>query len=150
VLGATWASDVLRAMKPQTISFSEFGTNLRCALFLRDELNTIATTQNLGYGGASERYRRAPLANTLYQNQATYGKPRTPGSTSSVPKGGMDSAGKSIGANGVGREGLHRICYSWICKIPDHMLMFKKCDQSGMRKYVEGQVKRNPKTAPSI
>jgi hypothetical protein len=30
------------------------------------------------------------------------------------------------------------------------MLMDKKCDQSGMRNYVEGQVNRNPKTAPSI
>jgi hypothetical protein len=30
------------------------------------------------------------------------------------------------------------------------MLMDKKCDQLGMRNYVEGQVNRNPKTAPSI
>jgi hypothetical protein len=30
------------------------------------------------------------------------------------------------------------------------MLMDKKCDQSGMRNYVQGQVNRNPKTAPSI
>jgi hypothetical protein len=30
------------------------------------------------------------------------------------------------------------------------MLMEKKCDQSGMRNYVEGQVNCNPKTAPSI
>jgi hypothetical protein len=30
------------------------------------------------------------------------------------------------------------------------MLTDKKCDQSGMRSYVEGQVNRNPKTAPSI
>jgi hypothetical protein len=30
------------------------------------------------------------------------------------------------------------------------MLMDKKCDQSGMRNYVEGQVNRNPKCAPSI
>jgi hypothetical protein len=28
--------------------------------------------------------------------------------------------------------------------------MDKKCDQSGMRNYVEGQVNRNPKTASSI
>jgi hypothetical protein len=30
------------------------------------------------------------------------------------------------------------------------MPMDKKCDQSGMRNYVEGQVNRNQKTAPSI
>jgi hypothetical protein len=30
------------------------------------------------------------------------------------------------------------------------MLMEKKCDQSGMRNNVDGQVNRNPKTAPSI
>jgi hypothetical protein len=30
------------------------------------------------------------------------------------------------------------------------MLMDKKCDQSGMRNYVEGQINRNPKTASSI
>jgi hypothetical protein len=30
------------------------------------------------------------------------------------------------------------------------MLMDKKCDQSDIRNYVEGQVNRNPKTAPSI
>jgi hypothetical protein len=30
------------------------------------------------------------------------------------------------------------------------MLMYKKCDQSGMHNFVEGQVNRNPKTAPSI
>jgi hypothetical protein len=30
------------------------------------------------------------------------------------------------------------------------MLMDKKCDQSGMRNYVDGQVNRNSKTAPSI
>jgi hypothetical protein len=28
--------------------------------------------------------------------------------------------------------------------------MDKMCDQSSMRNYVEGQVNRNPKTAPSI
>jgi hypothetical protein len=35
VLGKTWASDVLRAMNPQTISISEIGTNLHRALLLR-------------------------------------------------------------------------------------------------------------------
>jgi hypothetical protein len=30
------------------------------------------------------------------------------------------------------------------------MLMEKKCDQLGMRNFVEGQVNRNPKTAPRI
>jgi hypothetical protein len=30
------------------------------------------------------------------------------------------------------------------------MLMNKECDQSGMRNHVDGQVNRNPKTAPSI
>jgi hypothetical protein len=30
------------------------------------------------------------------------------------------------------------------------MLMEKKCDQSGMRNHVEGQVNRKSKTAPSI
>jgi hypothetical protein len=148
VLGETWAIDVLRAMYPQTISFSEFGTNLHRAL--RDELNSIASTHNLGHGGSSGNNRRASPANTLYQNQGTYGKPRTPGSTSSVPKGGTDSAGNRIGANGVGRDGHCRTCYNSFCKIPDHMLMDKKCDQSGMRNYVEGQVNRNPKTALSI
>jgi hypothetical protein len=88
-LGETWANDVLRAINPQTISFSEFGTNLHRALLLRDELNAIAATHNLGHGGSSGCYRRASPANTLYQNQGTYGKPRTPGSTSSVPKGGQ-------------------------------------------------------------
>jgi hypothetical protein len=81
VLGETWANDVLRAMKPQTISFSEFGTNLHRALLLHDELNTIAATHNLGHGRSSGRYRRASTANTLYQNQGTYRKPRTPEST---------------------------------------------------------------------
>jgi predicted metalloendopeptidase len=32
----------------------------------------------------------------------------------------------------------------------DHVLMDKKCDQSGMRDFVERQVNRNPKTYPSI
>jgi hypothetical protein len=100
VPGETWANDVRRAMNPQTISFSDFGTNLHRAPLLRDELNAIASTYNLGHGGSSGRYRRASPANTLYQNQVTYGKPRTPGSTSSVPKGGPDSAENRIGANG--------------------------------------------------
>jgi hypothetical protein len=65
VLGETWANDVLRAMNPQTISFSEFGTNLHRALLLRDELNATAATHNLGHGGSSGRYRRASPANTL-------------------------------------------------------------------------------------
>jgi hypothetical protein len=95
VLGETWANDVLRAMNPQTISFSEFGTNLHRALLLRDELNAIPATHNLGHGGSSGRYIRASPANTLYQNRGTYGKPCTPGSTSSVPKGGTDSAGNA-------------------------------------------------------
>jgi hypothetical protein len=150
VLGETWAYDVLRAMSPQTISFSEFWTNLHRAVLLHDELNAIEATHNLSRGGSSGRYRRASPANTLYQNQGTYGKPHTPGSTSSVPKNGSDSAGKRICANGVGRDGRRRTCYNPICKVPDHMLMDKNCDQSGMRKYVEGQVNRNPKTAPSI
>jgi hypothetical protein len=68
----------------------------------------------------------------------------------SVPKGGTDSAGKQLGANRVGRDGRRRTWYNPICKIPDHIMMDKKCDQSGMRNYVEGQVNRNPKTAPSI
>jgi hypothetical protein len=34
VLGETWANDVLRAMNPQTISFSEFGINLHRVLLL--------------------------------------------------------------------------------------------------------------------
>jgi hypothetical protein len=150
VLGETWANDVLRAMNPQTISFSELGTNVHRALLLRDELNAIAATHNLGHGGSFGRYHRASPANTLYQNQGTYGKPLTPGSTSSVPKGGTDSAGKRIGANEDGRDGRRRTCFISICKNPDHMLMDKKCDQSDMRNYVEGQVNRNPKTAPSI
>jgi hypothetical protein len=104
----------------------------------------------LGHGGSSGRYLRASPANTLYENQGTYGKPCTPGSTSSVPKGGTDSAGKRIGANGVGRDGRRLICYNPICKSPDHMLVDKKCDQSGMRYYVDRKVNRNPKTAPSI
>jgi hypothetical protein len=66
LLGETWAKDILRAMNPQTISFSEFGTNLHCALLLRDELNNLAATHNLSHGGASRLYRRASLANTLY------------------------------------------------------------------------------------
>jgi hypothetical protein len=66
VLGETWANDVLRAMNPQTISLSEFGTNLHRALLLRDELNAIAATHNLGHRGSSGRYRRASPANTLY------------------------------------------------------------------------------------
>jgi hypothetical protein len=82
VLGGTWANDVLRAMNPQTISFSEFGTSLHRALLRRDELNAIAATHKLGHAGSSGRYRRASPANTLYQNQGTNGKPRTPGSTS--------------------------------------------------------------------
>jgi hypothetical protein len=137
-------------MNPQTISFSELGTNLHRALLLRDELNIIAATLNLGHGRSSGRYRRASPANTLYQNQGTYGKPRTPGFTSPVPKGGTDSTGKRIGANRVGRDGRRRTCFNPICKNPDHMLMDKRCDQSDMRSYVEGQVNRNPKTAPSI
>jgi hypothetical protein len=137
-------------MKPQTISFSEFGTNLHRALLLRDELNAKAATHNFGHGESSGRYRHASQANTLYQNQGTYGKPRTPGSTSLVPKGETNSAGNRIGANRVGRDGRRRTCYNPICKIPDHMLMDNKCDQSGMRNYVEGQANRNPKTAPSI
>jgi hypothetical protein len=68
VLCETWANDVLRAMNPQTISLSEFGTNLHRALLLRDELNAIAATHNLSHEGSSARYRRASLANTLYQN----------------------------------------------------------------------------------
>jgi hypothetical protein len=150
VLAETWANDVLREMNPQTISFSEFGTNLLRALHLRDELNAIEETHNFGNGGASGRYRRASLANTLNQNQGTCGKPRTPGSTSSVPRGGTDSAGKRIGANGVSRNGRRHTCYNPICKSPDHMLMDKMCDQSGMRNDVEGQVNRTPKTAPGI
>jgi hypothetical protein len=48
VLSETWANDVLRAMNPpQTISFSEFGTNLHRALLLRDELNAIAATNTI-------------------------------------------------------------------------------------------------------
>jgi hypothetical protein len=137
-------------MNPQTISFSEFGTNLHRALLLREELNAIASTRNLGHGGSSGRYRRASQANSLYQNQGTYGKFRTPGSTSSVPKGGTNSAGNRIDAKGVGRDGRRRTYYNLICKSPDHILMDKKCDQSGMRNYVEVQVNRNPKTAPSI
>jgi hypothetical protein len=150
VLSETWAKDVLRAMNPQTISFSEFGTNLHRVLLLRDELDAITTTHNSGHEGASGSYHRAALANTLYQNQETFGKPRTPGSTSSVPQGRTNSAGKRIGANGFVWNGLRRTCYNPICKSPDHMLMKKKCDQSGMRNYVEGQVNRNPKTASSI
>jgi hypothetical protein len=100
VLGEMWANDVLRAMNPQTISFSEL--------------------------------------------------PRTPGSTSSVPQGGTDSAGKRIGANGVGWDGHRRTCYNPICKSPDHTLVDKKYYQTGMRSYVEEQVDRNPKTASSI
>jgi hypothetical protein len=137
-------------MNPQTISLSEFGTNQHRALLLREELNAIEATHNLGHGGSSGRYCRSSPASTLYQNQGTYGKPRTSGSTSSVPKGGTDSARKRIGANGVGRDGRRRTCYNPIFKSPDHMLMHKKCDQSGMCNYVEGQVNRNPKTAPSI
>jgi hypothetical protein len=124
--------------------------NLHRALLLRDELNTMTTTNNSGHEGASGSYHRAALANTLHQNQEIYGKPRTPGSTSSVPQVGTDSAGKRIGANGVGWDGHRRTCYNPICKNPDHMLMDKKCDKSGMRNYVEGQVNRNPKTASSI
>jgi hypothetical protein len=108
VLGDSWANDVLRAMNPQTISFSEFGTNLHRARLLRDELNAVAATHNLGHAGSSGRYRCASPANTLYQNQGTYGKPRTPRSTSSVPKGGTDSAGKRISANEVGLNGRLR------------------------------------------
>jgi hypothetical protein len=104
----------------------------------------------LGHGGSSGRYRRASPDNTLYQNQGIYGKSRTLGLTSSVTNGGTDSAGKRIGANGVGSVGRRRTCYNPICKSPDHMLMDKKCDKSGMRNYVEGQVNRNPKSAPSI
>jgi hypothetical protein len=65
VLGETWANDVLRVKNPQTISFSDFGTNLHRALLLRDELNPIAATHNLGHGRPSGRYRRACLANTV-------------------------------------------------------------------------------------
>jgi hypothetical protein len=136
VLGETWANDVLRAMHSQTISFSEFGTNLRRALLLRDELNAIAATHNLGHGGSSGFYRRASLANTLFKNQGTYGKPRTSGSISSVPIDGKESAGKRIGKNGVGRDGRRRTCYNPICKTPDHMLIDKKSDQSGMQNFV--------------
>jgi hypothetical protein len=110
----------------------------------------MTTTHDSGREGASEIYHRAALANTLHQNQEIYGKSRTPGSTSSVPQSGTDSAGKRIGANGVGWDGHRRTCYILICKIPDHILMDKKCDQSGMRNYVEGQVNRKPKTASSI
>jgi hypothetical protein len=78
VLGETWVNDVLRAMNPQAISFSEFGTNLHRALLLRDHLNAIAASHNLGHGGFSGRYPRASLDKTLYQNQGIYGKPRTP------------------------------------------------------------------------
>jgi hypothetical protein len=131
VLGETWANDILRTMNPQTISFSEFGTNLHRALLLRDELIAIAATHNLGHGGSVGRYLRASPANTLYQNQGKYGKPRTPESTSSVPKGDTDSARKRIDANGVGRDGRRRTFYNPICKSPDHMLMYKECDQSG-------------------
>jgi hypothetical protein len=112
VLGETCANDVLRAMNPQTISFSEFGTTC-IALFsfatssMPWQPHTILVTEDL-----SGRYRRVSTTNMLYQNQGTYGKPRTPGSTSSVPKGGTDSAGKRIGANGVGRDGRHRTCYN--------------------------------------
>jgi hypothetical protein len=91
VLCETRANDVLRAMNPQTISFSEFGTNLHRALLLRVELNAIAATRNLGHVGSSERYRLASPASTLYQNQGTYGKPRTPGSISSIPKAGTEA-----------------------------------------------------------
>jgi hypothetical protein len=72
VLSETWANDVLRAMNSQTIS--EFGTNLHRALLLRDELNAIAATHNLGHGGSFGRYRHASPANTLYQNQGTYAR----------------------------------------------------------------------------
>jgi hypothetical protein len=120
------------------------------ALLLRDELAAITTTHNSVHEGDSGSYHRAALANTLHQNHETYGKPRTPGSTSSVPQGGTDSAGKRIGANGVGLDGRRRTCYNPVCKSPNHMLMVKKCDQSGMRNYVQGQVNRNPKTASSI
>jgi hypothetical protein len=75
------------------------------ALLLRDELNAIATTPNLGNEEASGRYRRAALASTLYQNQGTYGKPRTAGSISSVPEGRKDSARKRIGGSVVSRDG---------------------------------------------
>jgi hypothetical protein len=126
VLGETWANDVLRAMNPQTISFSEFGSNLHRALLLRDELNAMTTTHNSGHEGACESYHRAALANTPHQNQETYGKIRAPGSTSSVPQGGTDSAWKRIGANGVSWDGHRRTCYNPICKSPDHMLMDKK------------------------
>jgi hypothetical protein len=49
VLGKTCANDVLRATNPQTISFSNFGTNRHRALLLRDELNAIAATHNWGH-----------------------------------------------------------------------------------------------------
>jgi hypothetical protein len=65
VLGETWANDLLRAMNPQTISFSDFGTNLHRALLLRDKANAITTTRYLGHEGASGSYHRASLANTL-------------------------------------------------------------------------------------
>jgi hypothetical protein len=65
VLGETWANDLLRAVNPQTISFSDFGTNLHWALLLSYELNAITTTRYLGHEGASESYHRASLANTL-------------------------------------------------------------------------------------
>jgi hypothetical protein len=41
-------------------------------------------------------------------------------------------------------------CYNPICKSTDHFMMDEKCDRSGMRNYVEGQVNRNPKTAPRL
>jgi hypothetical protein len=59
VLGETWANDVLRAMNPLTISFSEFGTNLHRALLHRDKLNAITTTHNSGHEGDSGSYHSA-------------------------------------------------------------------------------------------
>jgi hypothetical protein len=51
VLGETWRA-ISYAMNPQTISFSEFRTNLHRALLLRDELDAIAATHNFGHRGS--------------------------------------------------------------------------------------------------
>jgi hypothetical protein len=102
----------------------------------------------LDHEGSSGRYRRASPANTLYRNQ---GIRKTSHSwIHLVGSERWDGQRRKTHRRKRSRSRRRRTCYIPICKIPDHMLMDKKCDQSGMRNYVEGQVNRNPKTAPSI
>jgi hypothetical protein len=138
VLGETWANDVLRAINPHDIVFGIWNEPAS-----RSSPSRRAQCHSSHTQFGSRRIFRA--LSSPFSGQHAVSKPGNMRKTSHswihlVGSERWDGQRrKTLRRNGVGRDGRRRTCYNPICKSPNHMLMAKKCDQSGMRNYVEGK-----------